>query len=151
MRRWWQIIKEFSNKHISCLSIALGTQHIFTSLYMGHINILCCQSRGIDISSMYIAKHIYTACCMVLTEPLSSPCIIASDTTGDDIDVSVAACYEPGENVSNFSDTLSKEGTYKSIKHKILRIFLHYTPYITILVLSNHNQHHFWLNHVPTL
>ena len=75
MRRWWQIIKEFSNKHISCLSIALGTQHIFTSLYMGHINILCCQSRGIDISSMYIAKHIYTACCMVLTEPLSSPCI----------------------------------------------------------------------------
>ena len=75
--------------------------------------------------------------------------VIAADITGDDIDVSVAACYEPGENVSNFSDTLSKEGTYKSIKHKILRIFLHYTPYITILVLSNHNQHHFWLNHVP--
>ena len=70
MRRWWQIIKEFSNKHISCLSTALGTQHMFTSLYyVGHINILCCQSRGIDISSRYMYIHcifvqnIYTLHC----------------------------------------------------------------------------------------
>ena len=105
MRRWWQIIKEFSNKHISCLSTALGTQHIFTSLYyVGHINILCCQSRGIDISSRYMYIH-----CIILVHSISTlhctdgaaerwsapvSCIIAADITGDHIDVSVAACYE---------------------------------------------------------
>ena len=74
MRRWWQIIKEFSNKHISCLSTALGTQHIFTSLYMGHINILCCQSSWIDISSRYmlciLVQSISTLHLIVLPEPL---------------------------------------------------------------------------------
>ena len=56
---------------------------------------------------MYVsAKHIYTAFDCTDGAPVS--CIIAADITGDHIDVSVAACYEPGENVSNFSDTLSK-------------------------------------------
>ena len=73
MRRWWQIIKEFSNKHISCLSIALGTQHILTSLHMGHINILCCQSSWIDISSRYMICIAYLHCIWLYWR---SPCIV---------------------------------------------------------------------------